>query len=276
MARRPKTMPPSASTTTAAATFGSRQRTYPSFGHTSSACPSMVCKTSGAPQLTQKCATRWTLDRFGLWPRRARLGRRTLHVGDADLVATALLGRIERLVRAVDQLCEQRRVVGRRDADADGELQSARKSRSGNLRANAFRKGVCARFSRLVEDQRELLPAVPRANVGLAGAGDQDLGQFRQHRIAVQVPIRVVDLFEVVDVDHQERDRIVVAAGSLHLLQEPLREVPPVGQLGELVGEGVLLLAWKSWAWRMAIAAWEATPFRRSAWSSDSSRHALR
>src|SRR5438445_2912316 len=152
MARQPKTMPPSASTTTAAATFGSRQRTYPSFGHTSSACPSMVCKTSGAPQLTQKCATRWTLDRFGLWPRRARLGRRTFHVGDADLVATALLGRIERLVGAVDKLREQRRVVGRRHADADGELQPAGKSRRGNLRANPFRQGPCAWLRGFMQD----------------------------------------------------------------------------------------------------------------------------
>jgi len=57
IARRPRTMPPSASTTTAAATFGSRHRTKSSFGHASSSRPSMILVTSGAPHWTQKCPT---------------------------------------------------------------------------------------------------------------------------------------------------------------------------------------------------------------------------
>ena len=49
----------------------------------------------------------------------------------------------------------------------------------------------------------------------------------------------------MVQVDHQESDRVVVAARPLHLLQELLGKRAPVGQLGELVGEGVLLLGLK-------------------------------
>ena len=46
----------------------------------------------------------------------------------------------------------------------------------------------------------------------------------------------------MVEVDHQEGDRVVVTPGALHLLQEPLGQVAAVGQLGELICERVLLL----------------------------------
>src|ERR1700694_4408808 len=99
---RPSTIPAlPASTTTAVETLGSCHRTKPSFGQASTSRPSMMRGTSAAPQLTQKCPTQ--VDFTG----RARLvlrgGRvllllgRSFYIRDANLVAAALLGGIERL-----------------------------------------------------------------------------------------------------------------------------------------------------------------------------------
>ena len=132
--------------------------------------------------------------------------------------------------------------VGGGDADADGQLQPAGERRRGDLGADALGQRPRALLGRLVEDDAELLAAVARADVGFARARDQDLRQLGQHRVALQVAVRVVDLLEVVEVDHQERDALVVAPRPVHLLQEALRQGAPVGQLGQLVGERVLLL----------------------------------
>ena len=61
------------------------------------------------------------------------LFRRRAHVGDPDLIAAALLGGIERLVGPLHQGGEQGRFIGGSDADADRELQVARKDRGCNL-----------------------------------------------------------------------------------------------------------------------------------------------
>src|SRR5712664_2927959 len=160
MARRPSTIPSSTSTTTAAATFGSRHSTYPSFGQTSNSRPSIVSTASGAPQLTQKCPTERSLDRFRLRLWCVRLGRRAFHVGDPNLVASTLLGGIQSLVGAVDELGEKRRLVSGRHAYADRQLQPAGKRRRGDFRADALCQRSRARLGRLVQDQRELLAAV--------------------------------------------------------------------------------------------------------------------
>src|SRR5437899_2458500 len=131
-------MPPSDSTTTAVATFGSCHSTKPSIGHVSTSRPSMIVATSGVPQLMQKCRsdTPPRLDRFGSPRLGVLLGAWALHVRHAHLVAAALLGRVQRLVGAVDQRGEQRRLVRGGDTDADRELQSTGKRRRGNLGAN--------------------------------------------------------------------------------------------------------------------------------------------
>ena len=43
-----------------------------------------------------------------------------------------------------------------------------------------------------------------------------ELGQFEEHFIADGVPVNVVELLEVVDVDHYQRERLAVALGLGH------------------------------------------------------------
>src|SRR5713101_1406000 len=170
------------------------------------------------------------------------LGGRRLHVRHTHLVAAAHLRRVEGLVSALDEAGEQRRLSSRRDADADRELQTARKRVRGDLRPNAFREDARPGVVRLVQHQRKLLAAVSGADIGFPRAGAQDRGQLGEHCIAVKVAVGVVDLLEVVEVDHQESDRLVVAARSRGLLEELLRQRSPVRKLGQLVRQRVLLL----------------------------------
>src|SRR5947209_14433388 len=141
MARRPRTMPASVSTTTAVATLGSLHRTKSSLPQASTSRPSITRGASGAPHLKQK----WPMperveaplsDGLRLRLGRVRLRRRPGHVRDPDLVPAALLGDVKRLVGAVDELREKVRLLGRGDADADGQLQPAGERGAGNLGPN--------------------------------------------------------------------------------------------------------------------------------------------
>src|SRR5689334_25120040 len=137
-------MPPAASTTMAAATFGSRHSTKSSFGHASSSRPSKTLITSADPQLTQKWPTRSRLDGFGFGLGLVGFRSRTSHVRRPDLVPATLLGRVQRLVGAVDELRVDRRLLGRGDSDADGELEAAGERGRGDLGADALGEHACA------------------------------------------------------------------------------------------------------------------------------------
>src|ERR1700756_2555527 len=93
---------------------------------------------------------------------------RTPHVPRANLVPATLLGRVQRLVRAVDELRVKGRLLSRGDAHADGQLEAARECCRRDLGGVACREPAGARLRRLGQDQRELFTAVPRADVGLA------------------------------------------------------------------------------------------------------------
>src|SRR6202165_2900698 len=93
------------------------------------------------------------------------LSRSGIHVGHPDLVAPVLLGGVQRLVRALHQRSEQRRLRGRGDADADGQLQAAGECGCRDPGANALGQGSGARLGRLVEDDAELFAAVACADV---------------------------------------------------------------------------------------------------------------
>src|SRR5450759_3059754 len=116
MALRPNTMPPSTSMTTAVETLGSCHSKKLSFGQASTSRPSMTRATNAAPQLTQKCPTTRTRLRLRGGCVLLLLGR-SLHIRDAHLVAAALLGGIERLVRPFHQRREQGRFIGGGDTD---------------------------------------------------------------------------------------------------------------------------------------------------------------
>ena len=89
---------------------------------------------------------------------------------------------------------------------------------------------------RLGEYDDELLAAVAREGVDLADLLLHPMGQLAQHRVAARVAVRVVDLLEVVEVEHQHRERPVEPGGPLDLARQAHREVAEVPEAGQPVG----------------------------------------
>ena len=92
------------------------------------------------------------------------------------------------------------------------------------------------------EQHDELVAAVARGDVVVLGVGDERVGDLAQHRVTGLVPVGVVDLLEVVDVEHEQADRRGQALRPRHLSLERLVEQPPVGEAGERVAGGQALV----------------------------------
>ena len=88
---------------------------------------------------------------------------------------------------------------------------------------------------------RELLAADPADDVRAANRRAQDLGEGDEDSVAGSVAVHVVDLLEIVDVEHEDGHRIVRAARARQLGANAIVEEPVVPQPGERVRLGLLL-----------------------------------
>ena len=87
------------------------------------------------------------------------------------------------------------------------------------------------------QQDREFVAAEARA--GVAGA-DLGLGaprDFLERLVAGQVSEAIVDLLEVIDVDHEAGQRLAGAFGARQLLAQPVVEIAPVVPAGEEIGD---------------------------------------
>src|SRR5689334_21862557 len=158
-----------------------------------------------------------------------------------DPVAAGALGAVDRLVGAREEALQRELRADRgRGADADGHLHGGDvlphldRVRL-DLRANAL-----GRHQRLVGghfrlQHEELLAAEARDQVDGAHAREQQRGERLQARVPREVPVAVVDRLEMVDVDHEERERRARALGARLVVLEALGELAPVGEAGERV-----------------------------------------
>ncbi len=87
----------------------------------------------------------------------------------------------------------------------------------------------------LGEDQHEFLAAVAADHVAGAEVRAERLGDAAQDDVAGGVAVGVVDGLEVVDVDEGDRQRPLVAAGTLDLGEERGQEGAAVGHAGQAV-----------------------------------------
>jgi hypothetical protein len=92
--------------------------------------------------------------------------------------------------------------------------------------------------ARLGQQDRELLAAITRQQVGLADRAQEDVGELAEDRVPALMPMGVVDGLEVVQVEKDQRKIRPVALGPLVLLFQPLIEVTVVVELGQVVGVG--------------------------------------
>ena len=86
----------------------------------------------------------------------------------------------------------------------------------------------------------ELLAAVARDDVHRALLPLEQAGELLEHPVAHQVAVGVVDLLEVVDVDHHAGEHGGVPGGAVHLLLQLLHQRAAVEAVGERIGLGQL------------------------------------
>ena len=175
-----------------------------------------------------------------------RQGRHHLaHVAVVEhAVAPAALGPQQRRVgRAQDGLGVEAAdgEVGDADRRRHAKLVAGLHHDVAHLLADAFgqQAGVDGRC--LGQQDGELLAAVAGHEVGFAGAVGEDRRHPAQDVVAPGVAEAVVDPLEVVEVHHQERERVAVAFAAPHLALEGVLEVTVVVEAGELVGDGAQL-----------------------------------
>ena len=113
-----------------------------------------------------------------------------------------------------------------------------RRSGSLDLLAQPLGERLRALEGRLRQDDRELLAAVAREDLVAADALLDDARELLQHEVAREVAVDVVDLLEVVDVEHDERQIARVAARADDLLLERLEQVALHVRLRETIDDG--------------------------------------
>ena len=94
---------------------------------------------------------------------------------------------------------------------------------------------------RMRQDQRHLLTTVPGRGVDIAGVLAEHARDVLEHDVTLRMPECVVDRLEVVDVEHDQADRVLVSTNLLDLGAQQLLEAPVVGEPRELVGDGLSL-----------------------------------
>ena len=155
---------------------------------------------------------------------------------DDDAVLALRLRGHHRRLGAGDELARVHRVLGPegdagRECDLADGLGRALQQRILDPRGEPERIRGGARR----QDHGKLLAADATDRVGRAGDALQHLGEELEHVVALAVAADIVDALEVVDVEHQQRDGVVRAAGAVELRAQALMEVAVVVEAGQRV-----------------------------------------
>ncbi len=122
---------------------------------------------------------------------------------------------------------------GHADADRDLESELAARRLHDHGRApedppEVLGAGHAAVEVRLRHHQEELLAAVPADGVDRANVVPQDGGHVPQHLVTDGVAVGVVDPLEVIDVEHRDAQRPLVAIRAVDLAREEAKHGHPV------------------------------------------------
>jgi hypothetical protein len=161
-------------------------------------------------------------------------------LGQLDAVTALPLGHVQSRVGEALEPVQGARMSGvaghahrgrdRRVAAREGDVRDRRADPLGDLQ--------CDGDLGVGQQDRELLPALAAGEVLVPQHGAQRRADAGQDLVAHRVPMLVVDLLEVVEVDHEQRERRL---GRCGLGERPLQCVGDralVGQPGQAVGGG--------------------------------------
>ncbi len=173
--------------------------------------------------------------------RRVRPLRGVLFVDDDRVLALRLRGH-HRGLGAGTELARVHRVLrAERDADRHGDDADRGKLALVQPFHEPLRGADGVRRVAGAHDHAELLAAEPADDVLRPNGGAQRVGEMAEQLVADAVSVDVVDALEVVDVEHQHRDRRVRPARLLECVQQLLVEGAVIEEPGERVGARLML-----------------------------------
>ena len=110
----------------------------------------------------------------------------------------------------------------------------------GDFAAECFGNALGARERRLRQQDEELLAGVATLEIGAAQHFAHPLADDRQHRVAAQVTVAIVDVLQAIHVEHDERHRGLAAARAAQFGVDHLDGMAAREATGEGVADAVL------------------------------------
>ena len=146
-----------------------------------------------------------------------------------------LVGRDHQLIKRLAIDSKDRR--SQTDADASPALGA---NLDGKCRDDPF--DSLTKFVHLIDrhirnNGNEFITSVPRQKIVFAQLGLNERGNLSQHPIAHFVAERVINYFEVIEVQHNQLECTLGAASARHLLFETNVEAASIRQTGKRIGE---------------------------------------
>ena len=157
-----------------------------------------------------------------------------------DAVTPGAFGPIKSFVAGLDQ-CGSVEIEGslaRGQADARREPLTAYGLGS-NLATQSFGEQERIGAAGIGEEHRELVSSLPRYQLEAAHRALEHMGHQLNRVVAGVVAVPVVDRFQVIEVEREQRERLAVATRSLDLAGEALRKAAIVGKPGQRIGERI-------------------------------------
>src|SRR5215471_12989486 len=147
---------------------------------------------------------------------------------------------IELLVRFGKQLFDSFAVAAiNGDTNTGGELWLLRIA--GQDFVNTAGDKVGFGFAGLRQHQGKLVATVASGSIDCATMNPQNVCQAAQGPAANQVAVRVVDFFQSVEIEEQDREGPAIAIGALGFCFEHVEQPPVICQAGERIADGQVL-----------------------------------
>ena len=148
------------------------------------------------------------------------------------MVASEPLGRIHRTVRSIDEAVAGLAIVRvSRHTNGAGEVCAAARPRAMGRHGRTHPLGGGQRHGGigLGEEEDKLLAAPPPEDVPAPHGATDDDGQIAQGRVTRRMPIAIIEGFEVIEVDKEQRARPPIALGPFQFPIEGRHHGPVVG-----------------------------------------------
>jgi len=123
-------------------------------------------------------------------------------------------------------------------ADADADLSGTKCNRILETFGNADGHGLAFQLSCARKQDCKLIAPASRDRITIPRDPGQSPGHFLQHLVTSRVAMRVVDVFETIDVEDEHDKLLVPASGPLEGVVEAITEEGTIGEVGKGIVRG--------------------------------------